>query len=67
MNKIPRRAIIYAKDIENITGRKRRTAFAMLQKIKTFYNKTSKDLITISEFCAFMGMEKEVVYEYLVD
>jgi hypothetical protein len=67
MSKIPRRIIIYTRDVENITGRKRRAAYAILQKIKAFFGKEDPCFITISEFCCYMKIEEELVREYLVD
>jgi len=67
MNKIPPRLVIYARDIENITGRKRRTAQIIMQKIRVFFNKGEKDFITVTEFCQFMNIEEELVRDFLVD
>jgi hypothetical protein len=67
MGKIPPRIIIYTRDIENITGRKRRTAHAIMQKIKAYFGKEDCSFITISEFCYFMKIEEELVREFLVD
>ena len=61
------RIIIYAKDVERITGRKRRTCYAILQKIKFFCNKQRNDLVTIKEFCQFMNIEEEIVKDFLAD
>ena len=65
MNKIPPRIIIYAKDVENITGRRRRTAYLLMQKIKAHYRKTNEDCITITEFCMYMKIEEKLVREFL--
>ena len=61
------RIIIYAKDIERITGRKPRTCYAILQKIKSFYNKQKNDFVTVKEFCHFLNLDEDQVKEYLVD
>lgn len=67
MKKINTRMIIYAKDIERITGRKPRTCYAILQKIKLFYNKQKSDYVTVREFCHFLNIDEELVREYLED
>ncbi len=67
MKTIPHRIIIYAKDIENITGRRRRTCYAILEKIKKHYNKKKEDFITIKEFCEFMSISEDLVKDFLVD
>ena len=67
MPPVPTRIVVYSKDIENITGRRPRTAQAILQKIKKYYNKGKFEYITIDEFCEFMRMKKELVREFLTD
>ena len=67
MKKIPSRIVIYAKDVEKITGRRPRTCYAILQKIKSFYNKQKNDFVTVKEFCHFLHIDEELVKEYLVD
>lgn len=65
MKNIPRRLIIYSKDVENITGRHERTANRILERIKKYYNKKRSDFVTVSEFCSFMGLKEEVVRQYM--
>ena len=63
---IPKRIVIYAKDIENITGRKERTARKLLAQIRTVYNKERGDFITIDEFCLYTGIKPELVEPFLI-
>jgi len=49
-NGIPRRMVIYAKDIETITGRKRTAARNMIRQIKIMFKKERNDFITVREF-----------------
>ncbi|HYM94355.1 MAG TPA: hypothetical protein VET23_09475 [Chitinophagaceae bacterium] len=67
MNKVPVRIFIYAKDIENITGRSLRTCRAIIQKIKIHFDKKPSDPLTIKEFCDFMNIKEELVKEFLID
>jgi hypothetical protein len=62
---IPKRIVIYAKDIQNITGRKRRTCHHMLGKIRKYYNKKKDQIITVREFCDFMNINEELVKDFL--
>jgi hypothetical protein len=62
---LPKRIVVHTKDVENITGRRPRTAQAILQKIKNFYNKEKSKYITIQEFCEFMGMKEDYVRQFL--
>jgi len=65
MKKIPHRIVIYAKDIEKITGRSSSTACRLLKKIKQFYNKSRGDMLTVREFCEFLKLEEDLVREFL--
>jgi hypothetical protein len=67
MKKNPARIIIYAKDIERITGRRPRTCYAILQKIKTFYKKKKTDFVTTKEFCNFLNIDENLVNDFLLD
>ena len=67
MKRIPSRIVIYAKDIENITGRRKRTCHTILKKIKKHYRKKKNDFITIKEFCQFFKISEDLVKDFLVD
>lgn len=67
MKSIPKRLVIYAKDVEMITGRRRRAAQDILRKIRIFYKKEKNDLVTVDEFCEFMRMKENIVREFLLD
>jgi hypothetical protein len=66
MNPIPQRVVIYAKDVENITGMKNRTARRLLQKVREQSGKTDQELITIQDFCRVTGIPEEVVRPFLI-
>ena len=63
---VPKRIVIYAKDVENITGRKERTARKLLKLIRHQFNKKKGDFITVDEFCQFTGLRVEQVQPFLV-
>jgi len=67
MKKDPTRIVIYAKDVERITGRRLRTCYTILQKIRLFYNKRKDDFVTTKEFCSFLNIDEELIREFLVD
>ena len=67
MKTIPPRIIIYAKDVENITGRRSRTCYTILQKIKMHYRKKKTDLVTIKEFSEFMSIPETLIRDFLMD
>ena len=67
IRKIPLRLVIYPKDVENITGRRDRTARKLLQKIRQALGKQTHEFITIKEFCLFTGINEELVKDFLQD
>lgn len=67
LKKMPKRIVIYAKDVENITGRKNKAARKLLQQIRG-QNKKAKDaFVTVREFCSYTGMCEDEVREFLLD
>ena len=65
--KMPRRIVIYAKDVENMTGRKSRASRKLLQKIREKYGKDKDAFVTVKEFCLFTGIGEEEVTPFLLD
>ena len=63
--KIPSRIAIYAKDVQNIIGRKPHSARRILSQIRLRYNKLATEFVTIKEFCAFTGIKEEDVQPYM--
>jgi hypothetical protein len=64
---IPSRIIIYPKDVELITGKKVRTARAMLKDIRKAYGKEQHQLISVQEFCSYIGIDEALVRKLLID
>jgi hypothetical protein len=62
---MPTRIVIHPKDVENITGRRDRTARKILQKIRIALGKSKEQFVTVKEFCAFYGLEETHVNEFL--
>ena len=63
---IPQRVVIHPRDVENITGKKGRTARHHLQTIKKALGKLKHQFVTVSEFCSFTGLSEELVLSYMV-
>lgn len=61
-----KRIVIYAKDVENITGRKERTARKILQEIREKLGKQKNEFVSISEFCIHTGLREEEVTKHLL-
>ncbi len=62
---IPRRIFLYPRDVENLTGRKERTARTILQKIRRHFKKPGHAPVTVREFCSFMNLDEKEVRENL--
>lgn len=67
MTKLPSRIFIYAKDIENISGRSLRTCRTILKKIRQYYKKKPFDPVTVKEFCEFMNIKEDLLKDFLID
>ena len=58
------RKIIYPKDVAAITGKNYRTSWILLAKIKKHFGKESHHVVTVDEFCTFMGIRQESVISF---
>ncbi|MFT6602341.1 MAG: hypothetical protein ACJAZZ_001488 [Dokdonia donghaensis] len=59
------RICIYPKDVQVVTGKSERYGRTIIKKIKERLNKEAHQLVTIDEFCDFMGFKEEKVKELL--
>ncbi|ADR21226.1 hypothetical protein MATR_11450 [Marivirga tractuosa] len=64
---ILKRTVIYPKDIQRITGKSERTGRRLLEKIRERRGKEKHQMITVSEFADYTGIDAETVQEYLTD
>jgi len=65
--KMPKRIVIYAKDVENITGKKTKAARKLLHRIREQNQKQKDAFVTVKEFCQFTGIDEGEVREFLLD
>lgn len=56
-----KRVVIYPKDIMVITGKSERYSRYLIQRIKKHLNKQNHQLVSINEFCTYMGLEIDEV------
>jgi len=61
------RTIIYPKDIQRITGKSERTGRRILDRIRELKGKDKHQLITVSEFANYTGIDLETVQDYITD
>jgi hypothetical protein len=62
-----KRACIYPKDIQRITGRSERYGRKLLNDIKCFLDKEPHQFITINEFSDYSGIHVDIVNQYIRD
>ena len=60
-----KRCVIYAKDIQRITGRSQRYSHEVIRKIRQMTEKEKGQYITLSEFSEFSGIPKDDLEAYL--
>ena len=59
------RLCIYPKDIMIITGRSDRYGRNLIKKIKDHLNKLQHQVVTVDEFCQYMGLQSDIVIKQL--
>jgi len=62
----PTRIIIYPKDIQRIIGKSERTVRTIMARIRKVYGKGKHQPISVTEFCNYMGLNKEEVQSTLI-
>ena len=62
---IMNRLCIYPKDIQVITGRSDRYGRNLIKKIKDHFKKQQHQVVTVDEFCQYMGLQPETVVKQL--
>jgi hypothetical protein len=60
------RIIIYPKDVRHLLGKSERTVRTIMARIRVVYGKSRHQPVTVSEFCAYMGLNKEEVQSNLL-
>jgi hypothetical protein len=60
------RCVIYPKDVALIMGNSERSARHLIAKIKRSVGKEPDQILTIREFCKYMGISEEEVYDVLM-
>jgi hypothetical protein len=63
---VPNRIVIYPKDVQNITGKKERSARKLISDIRIKLGKSKEEFITINDFCNHTGLIKEQVEVFLI-
>lgn len=60
-----KRLVIHINDVMILIGISERSAYRLLTLIREHYKKKPMAYITIHEFCAYTGLDKKDVQEYL--
>ncbi|MDX2361560.1 MAG: hypothetical protein QNK23_12190 [Crocinitomicaceae bacterium] len=56
-----KRVVIYPKDIMIITGKSERYSRYLIKRIKKHLNKQDHQIVSINEFCSYMGLKIDEV------
>ena len=59
------RLCIYPKDIQIITGKSDRYGRYLIKRIKEHFNKEQHQVVTVEEFCQYLGLQLETVVKQL--
>lgn len=59
------RVCIYPKDVQIVTGKSERWGREIIKKIKSHFSKQPHQLVSIDEFCTYMGLDVGVVRQRL--
>lgn len=59
------RIYIYPKEVQQLTGKSERYSRDLISKIKKLHQKDKHQLVTIEEFCQYMGLRLELVKRVL--
>ena len=65
MNTVPHRVVLYAKDVSNITGLRRRTSRKLLAAIRQKLGKEPSAFVTVQDFSAFTGIGEDILLPFL--
>ena len=60
-----KRVVIYPKDIMIITGKSERYSRYLIQRIKKHLGKEDHQVVSVSEFCEYMGLVQSEVMEQI--
>ena len=60
-----KKVVIYPKDIMIVTGKSERYSRKLLQKIKNVLKKQDHQVVTINEFCEYIGIPVDEVTNIL--
>ena len=61
-----KRICIYPKDVAIITGKTERHGRSLLNRIRKHFNKESHQVISVSEFCDYMGLKEAEVKPVII-
>ena len=59
------RLCIYPKDVMIITGRSDKYSRNLIKKIKAHFNKQQHQVVSVDEFCQYMGLQLDTVVKQL--
>ncbi len=61
-----KRICIYPKDVAIITGKTERHGRSLLSRIREHLEKENHQVISVTEFCDYIGLKEEEVFKCLL-
>lgn len=61
-----KRICIYPKDVAMITGKTERYGRSLLNRIRKHLNKQKHQMISVSEFSVYMGLNEKEVERFMI-
>lgn len=61
-----KRVVIYPKDIMIITGKSERYSRYLIQRIKQHLGKENHQVISVNEFCEYMGLSEDEIQNVIL-
>ena len=65
LKKIPGRIVLYARDVQNITGKSLRSSQRLIQKIRRINGDAIGSFVTMKEICKYCKVEEEEVQKFI--
>ncbi len=61
-----KRICIYPKDVQLLTGKSERSARKIIARLKLIHSKNKHQLVSVKEFCDYIGLEEMEVKKLLI-
>jgi len=67
VHKTSGRIVVYAKDVQRLTGKSAKSSRDLYNKIRQFKGKAKHQLVSIEDFAEFTGISINLIIQHLTD